>query len=142
MELSVKATESSMRIRVAPEEITVRYLGLRDSPLATWFNLFLAAAASMFVGWFLGNEVWGWGLMGVFLLTLWQSLLPMRFEIGPHGITRVIFGRRTRIPWTQILSFQVYRNGVLLLPDAVVTPLSPLRGVFLPWGLERERVLA
>ena len=130
-----------MRIRVAPEEVAIRYLGLRDRPLATWLNLFLAAAASMFVGMFLGNELWGWGMMGVLLLTLWQSLIPMRFEIGPHGVTHVVLGRRTKIPWTQILNYRVYGHGVLLLPDAVVTPLSPLRGLFLPWGSHQERVL-
>ena len=131
-----------MRIRVAPEDVTVRYLGLRDRPLATWFNLFLAAGASMLAGWFLGHDVWGWGMMGVLVLTLWPSLLPQRFEIGPHGISRFVLGRRTRISWTQILNYRVYRHGVLLLPDAVVTPLSPLRGLFLPWGSQRERVLA
>ena len=142
MEAALKAHESPVRIRVAPEEVTIRYLGLRDRPLATWFNLFLAAAASIFAGTFLGNELWGWGLMGLFLLTLWPTLLPLRFEMGPHGITRFVLGRKTRIPWTSILNYRVYRQGVLLLPDAVVTPLSPLRGLFLPWGSQREKVLA
>jgi hypothetical protein len=30
----------------------------------------------------------------------------------------------------------------MLLPDAVVVPLSPLRGLYLPWGLQKDRVLA
>ena len=46
-----------------------------------------------------------------------------------------------RILWTAILNYQVFSRGVLLLPDAVATPLSPLRGLFLPWGSQKERVL-
>lgn len=142
METSLKATQSPLRIRAAPEEVTVRYFGLRDRPLESWFNLFLAVAASALVGTFLRNELWGWSLLLVLLVTLWRTWIPVRYELGPHGITRGMLGRRTRILWTQILNYQVYPGGVLLLPDAVATSLSPLRGMFLPWGSQRERVLA
>ena len=142
MEASVKTIHSPLRIRVAPEEVTVRYWGLRDDPLGTWLRVILGAGASAAVGKFLGNEAWGWGTLALILITLWRSMIPLRFEISPHGITQIVLGRRTRILWTSILNYQVHSRGVLLLPDAAVTPLSPLRGLFLPWGSHKERVLA
>ncbi|MBC7854780.1 MAG: hypothetical protein IAF94_15215 [Pirellulaceae bacterium] len=142
MEASIKAAHSPLRIRVAPEEVTVRFWGLRDEPLGTWLRVILGAGASAGVGTFLENEWWGWGTLALVLITLWRNLIPLRFEISPHGITQIVLGRRTRILWTSILNYQVYSRGVLLLPDAAVTPLSPLRGLFLSWGSQKERVLA
>jgi len=141
MEPSVKSA-SPLRIRVAPEEVTVRFWGLRDQPLGTWFCIILGAAVSLAVGSFLGNEWYGWGMLVLVLITLWRTWIPLRFEIGPPGITQIVLGRRTRILWTSILNYRLYSRGVLLLPDAAVTPLSPLRGLFLPWGSQRERVVA
>jgi hypothetical protein len=142
MEPSVKSTPSPLRIRVAPEEVTVRFWGLRDEPLGTWLRMILGAAVSLGVGSFLGSEWYGWGMLVLVLITLWRTWIPLRFEIGPQGITQVVLARRTRILWTSILNYRIYSRGVLLLPDAAVTPLSPLRGLFLPWGSQRERVVA
>jgi hypothetical protein len=142
MEASVKIVQSPLRIRVAPEETMVRFWGLRDEPLGTWLRVILGALASAAVGRFLGSEWWGWGTLALVLVTLWRSLIPLRFEIGPHGITQTALGRRTRILWTSILNYQVLSRGVLLLPDAAVTPLSPLRGLYLPWRSQKEPVLA
>ena len=75
-------------------------------------------------------------------ITLWRTWLPVRYQIGGGGIVQVALGRRRRIPWTAILRYEVRPGGVLLLPDAIVTPLSPLRGLYLPWGGQREAVLA
>lgn len=141
MEPSVKSA-TPLRIRVAPEEATVRFWGLRDEPLATWLRIILGAAASGAVGSFLGSEWYGWGMLVVVLLTLWRTWIPLRFEIGPPGITQVVLRRRTRIPWTSILNYRICSRGVLLLPDAAVAPLSPLRGLYLPWGSQREQVIA
>ncbi len=142
MYAAVKPAPPPLRIRVAPEETTVRFWGLRDEPLGTWLRVIVGAIAAAVVGRFLENEWWGWGMFVLVLITLWRSLIPLRFEIGPHGVTQIVLGRRTRILWTSILNYQVYSRGVLLLPDAAVTPLSPLRGLFLPWVSQREAVLA
>lgn len=142
MDTSAKPINQPLRIRVAPEEVTVHYWGLRDNPLGTWLRIVIGIGAAAVVGKFLGNEWWGWGALTLALITLWRNLLPLRFEMGPPGIVQVVLGRRTRILWTSILNYQVYSSGVLLLPDAVVVPLSPLRGIFIPWGLQKERILA
>ena len=55
----------------------------------------------------------------------------------------MVFGRwKRRIPWSAIRTFEVRSDGALLVPDSVVTPLSPLRGLYLHWGDQREAVLA
>jgi hypothetical protein len=79
---------------------------------------------------------------GLLALTLWRTLLPVTFEIGVSGVTQVVVGRRRRISWPAIRGYEVRGNGVVLVPDAEITPLSPLRGLYIPWLDQRDRVLA
>jgi hypothetical protein len=92
--------------------------------------------------WASGSIAMGCLVGGTLLVTSWRSWLPVAFEIGPSGVTQIVGWRKRRIPWTAILQYQVCLHGVLLLPDAVVTRLSPLRGIYLPWGRQRQEVLA
>jgi hypothetical protein len=132
---------SPLRIRVAPEEVTLSSWGLRDLGWYGWANLLLAAVVACAVGWLTGWPLAGWGVLALLLLSLWRFWLPIRFELGPHGITQTVLSRTTIIPWTAIRSYEVRRKGVLLFADAVLTPLSPLRALYLPWAGDREQVL-
>jgi hypothetical protein len=78
------------------------------------------------------------------LVTLWRTWLPVSYELGVSGITQRVLGRQRRIAWPAIRGYQVGANGVLLVPDAQITPLAPLRGLYLPWldRRDREKVLA
>ena len=135
--------ESGLRIRVAPEEVTLDNWPLRQQPITSLAALALATAASCLVGWAATHWAVGAIAATALAITLWRTWLPVRYEIGGGGVTQVLFGRwRRRIPWTAIVQFQVLTDGVLLLPDAAVTPLSPLRGLYLPWGRQRDAVLA
>lgn len=133
---------SPLRIRVAPEEVTLQVWGLRDWGWYGWLNLAIAGAASSGVAWLTGTPVAGWGVFFVLVLTLWRFWLPMRFELGPQGIKQTVLSRSARIAWTSILNYEIKPRGVILHADAVLTPLSPLRGLYLPWGRQREQVLA
>ena len=83
------------------------------------------------------------GAVAVFLLLLlWRTWLPVRYELSGSGITQSIFGWRRRVPWISIQSHEIRRDGVLLVPDAALTPLSPLRGLYLHWGRHQSAVLA
>jgi hypothetical protein len=137
-----RPTPAPLRIRVAPEELTLATWGLRDLGWYGWVNLLIAGGVSYGVGWITGWPLAGWGTLLVLLATLWRYWLPVQYELGPQGITQAVLGRRTRIPWTAILNYDVRTRGVLLYADAILTPLSPLRGLYLPWGREREAVLA
>jgi hypothetical protein len=80
--------------------------------------------------------------MGLLLATSWRLWLAVTYEVGVSGVTQCCLGRRRRIGWAAIRSYQVRGEGVLLVPDIQVTPLSPLRGLYLPWLDQREKVLA
>ena len=84
----------------------------------------------------------GAGVLVVLLIALWRFWLPIRYELGSQGVTQTVLGRETRIPWTSIVNYQVRTRGIVLFSDAVLTPLSSLRGLYLPWGRQREPVLA
>ena len=137
-----RPTTTSLRIRVAPEDLVWQIWGLRDLGWFGWLNLLLAAVVGYGVGWLTGWPAAGAGVFVVLLLTLWRFWLPMRVELTSQGISQTVLGRTRRIPWTAVRNYQVRTRGVLLFPDLVLTPLSPLRGLYLPWGLHKEQVLS
>ena len=130
-----------MRIRVAPQEFTLSVWGLRDLGWYGWLNLLLAGAVSYAVAWATGNSWLGWVVLAVLFATLWRFWLPIRFELGPQGVSQTVLGRTIRIPWTGVLNYEIRSRGVMLYADHVLTPLSALRGLYLPYGGQREAVL-
>jgi hypothetical protein len=122
--------------------VVVRHWALRDRGWSAWIPLVGAVVLGLLSRWVSGNIVVGLVAAGAVLIAGWRSWIPLTFEIGPSGVTQIVLGRKRRIPWTSILNYQVCLRGVLLLPDAVVTRLSPLRGLYLPWGRQRQEVLA
>jgi hypothetical protein len=143
MPSSVRPTrDSSLRIRIAPEEVTLRDWPLVDRPVGSLAAIGLAAGLSWLAGWAADSALLGCGLGAVLALTLWKTWLPARYELGGSGITQSVLGWRRRIPWLAIRRYEVRPRGVLLLPDAAVTPLSPLRGLYLHCGAQLSPVLA
>ncbi|HEX5102729.1 MAG TPA: hypothetical protein VFV87_02900 [Pirellulaceae bacterium] len=135
--------ESGLRIRIAPEEVSFTDWPLRQRPGGSLLALALAGGVSWLVGWAAGRWEVGAIAAAALAFTLWQIWLPVRYEIDGRGIAQLYFGRwRRRIPWSAIRQYEVRSDGVLLVPDAAVTPLSPLRGLYLHWGAHREEVLA
>ena len=133
----------ALRIRVAPEPVSLIDWPLRQRPASSLAVLALAGSASWLVGW--APMRWEAGAIATAALaiTLWRTWLPVRFELNSSGITQVILDRfKRRISWSAIGAYDVRTDGVLLVPDPVVTPLSPLRGLYLHWGDQREAVLA
>lgn len=133
--------DPSMRIRVAPEEIAFWHWPLRDRGLGAWLALAVPFVVGGFAAW-MSSPAMGWLTFGALLLVSWRNWLPVWFEVGPSGVTQQVFWRRRRIPWIGILHYHVGLHGVLLFPDAVLTRLSPLRGLYLHWGKNRQAVLA
>jgi hypothetical protein len=134
---------AGLRIRVAPEPVSLVDWPLRQRPASSLAMLALAGGASWLVGW--ASMHWESGAIAAAALaiTLWRTWLPTRFELSGSGITQVILGRfKRRIPWSAIGAYDVRSDGVLLIPDLVVTPLSSLRGLYLHWGDQRDAVLA
>ena len=102
----------------------------------------IAAAASYGIGWLTGWPAAGAVVLAVLVLSLWRFWLPIRYELGSQGIAQTVLGRTIRVPWTAILNYRVRTGGVMLYSDAVLTPLAPLRALYLPWGRQKEQVLS
>ena len=135
--------DSGLRIRVAPEEVSLVDWPLAQRPVSSLIALALAGGVSWLVGW--ATMRWELGAIAAAALavTLWRTWLPVRLDLNSGGVSQVVFGRwKRRIPWSAIRAFEVRSDGVLLVPDADITPLSPLRGLYLRWGDQREAVLA
>jgi len=132
-----------LRIRVAPEEVSLTDWPLRQRPLGSLLALAAAGGLSWLVGWAATRWEVGAVVAAALAVTLWRTWLPVRFEINSGGIAQVLFGRwKRRIPWSAIQAYDIRSDGVLLVPDVVITPLSPLRGLYLHWGDQRDAVLA
>jgi len=78
----------------------------------------------------------------VLAIALWRFFLPVWFELNSEGVSQFVFGRRRRVPWRGIRRYEVCASGVLLLPHADPCPLDACRGLYLPWGENRQEVLA
>lgn len=81
-------------------------------------------------------------LVACWSIALCSIWLPVKYEIGPQGITQYSLGRQRRIPWSAIGRIQRRRDGVLLLRDYQPQPLDSLRGLYLPFGQQKPDVLA
>jgi hypothetical protein len=134
--------DPALRIRVAPEEVTIAHWPLVQQPIASLLALVLAGAASWVAGRAAGQ--WGVGLLvaGALAAATWQTWLPAHYHFSGNGVTRIVLGRRKVIPWSAIRHYTGRADRILLLPDAAVTPLSPLRGLSLRTGHQHEQVLA
>jgi hypothetical protein len=136
---SVQPREPAQRVRVAPEEVTLQVWPLWQQPFSSLLALALAAGASWLLAWSSDRPWWGVLAAAGLLVTLWRMWLPVSYELGVSGITQRAIGRQRRIAWPAIRGYQVRGEGVLLVPDAQIAPLSPLRGLYLPWPNQRER---
>jgi hypothetical protein len=68
----------------------------------------------------------------LFLLgTLWRILAPVHFELNHHGIVCRSLNRNRFIAWSDIRSYQIRRNGILLLPRTDHFVLEAFRGFYL-----------
>jgi hypothetical protein len=94
----------------------------------------------------LGGTLTGSFAMAALTLTIaltasWRLWIPVTFELSSQGIRRSVLGISRRIAWTQIGRSEPLLRGVLLLADAELTPLSTLRGLYIPCTREREELL-
>jgi hypothetical protein len=134
--------ESGLRIRVAPEELSLIDWPLVQQPLSSAVALFLAGGASGLAGWAARSWIVTAFVAVLMCVALVRTLLPIRYTLGGGGIVQSLWRWRRRIPWTAIRDWELHADGVLLLPEAVQSPLRPLRGVYLHWGQYKAAVLA
>lgn len=143
MPSSIRPTrDSSLRIRIAPEELTLRDWPLVDRPVGSWSALALAIGLSCLAGWAASSVALGMAVGLLLAITLWKTWLPLRYQLGGSGIAQQFLFWRRRIPWTAIRRHELRTGGVLLVPDHELTTLAPLRGLYLHWGSRKAEVLS
>lgn len=135
-------SDVSLRIRVAPEEVAYRHWPIRQTGWSGWTTMAIVAVTTLLAAWASESVAMTALTYASLMLVTRQTWLPTWVEVGPSGVTQTVLGRRRRIPWTAIRQYEVCLHGVLLLPDEVRTPFSPLRGFYLHWAGHRSEVLA
>jgi hypothetical protein len=130
------------RTRTAPEEVTIEDWRFRARPVASLLAIALAAGLAWLAGWAAVNWAIGALVAVVLAVTLWRTWLPVRYELSGSGILQSVLGWRRRIPWAAVQQVELRSDGVLFSPDPIVAPLTPLRGLYLHWGEQREAVVA
>ncbi|MCL2005777.1 MAG: hypothetical protein FWG73_06395 [Planctomycetaceae bacterium] len=82
--------------------------------------------------WNYGN---GWAVLICLLLpilSIGYAFLPVRLEVNSNGIVRTSLGRTWLIRWSDIRTYQIQHNGLLLLTQQERFVLDPLCAYFLP----------
>ena len=64
--------------------------------------------------------------------SVWRLFVPMQFELSVEGITQWIFGYRRTIPWSDIRSYVIQKEGILILSHRTRYPLDAMQGIFIP----------
>jgi hypothetical protein len=73
--------------------------------------------------------------------TLWQLLLPVRYEADSLGIRRNALGRSRLIPWHAVRAFQLRPTGVVLYQRVEPTTIDLLRSAFIPYPADEDELL-
>lgn len=99
-------------------------------------------AVGLFVYWQTGRLHLAIGAALAIAVTTWRFFVPVTFELNAEGVHQWVFGRHRRIPWSEIRQHQIFSSGVLLLPYEHGSPIEVMQGLFLPWGMRRDEILA
>lgn len=99
-------------------------------------------AAGSLVYWQTDRVYLAIGAALVLAVSAWRFFVPVTFELNAEGVHQWILGRHRRIPWSEIRDHQIFSSGVLLLPYEQASPIDVMHGLFLPWGLRRDEILA
>ncbi len=78
----------------------------------------------------------------VLALADWRNLLPATYLLDASGIEQHVLFLRRRVAWAAVARCEVWPEGVRLLRSAAGHPLDGLRSIFIPWGDDREAILA
>lgn len=125
-----------------PPLVRWRSWPLRDNFLVGALGAAGLAAAAVFVYWQTGRVYLAIGAALVLAVSAWRFFLPVTFELNAEGVHQWVLGRHRRIGWNEIHRHQMFSSGVLLLPNEEGAPIDVLHGLFLPWRLRRDEILA
>jgi hypothetical protein len=143
MPSSIRSTpEITLRPRPIPEEVVLWNWPLRDEPLAASLLLTLAAGAGWLTIWATASPWLGAIIVSLLAITLWRTILPVRFELGSQGIVQTVLGWQRRTSWLQIARFELLPHGVIFCFQSEASPLATLTALYMRWRDQRDQVLA
>ena len=131
-----------VRLRAAPEDVTIDDWALRDRPLASAVAVMLAAGASWLAAQTTGSSAMGTIVAAALAVILWRTWLPVRYRLNGSGITQSVLRWRRRTPWSAVAGYRAGETGAFIHGGAERGPIGALQGFLLPWGKHREQVLA
>jgi hypothetical protein len=67
--------------------------------------------------------------------------VPVRFDLGPEGVTETVLGRRRRIAWRKVAEFALKRRGVMLYPFPEERRRFAPRSMYIRGGRQRDRLV-
>lgn len=137
------STAASRRQReaAAPRELLLVNWPLRDRAPVSWLAVAAAVAVAVTISSVASSPASGLAAFAALLLAMWRLWLPVRFEIGPQGVTESVLSRRRRIPWRKIGGFQTRRGGVALFPRPNELRAVAPRSLFIHGGRELDRLV-
>lgn len=97
----------------------------------------------MIAGGFIWLGLWGI-LLGILvaMLTLHSYFLPTEYSIDSEGISVSYFGQHRKYMWPRFKSYYKDNNGILLSPFPTPTRLENFRGLYVRYGMHRDKVTA
>lgn len=115
---------------------------LADAPLPTAVILALALAGSIAAGIAASSVLFGLASLTALAVALRRLWIPAEFHLAELGVTQTMLGRRWRIPWRAWTGYQIRERGVLLMPDDDRSRIGGLKGLYIPWGEQKEELVA
>ncbi|MDP6555682.1 MAG: hypothetical protein QGF59_01645 [Pirellulaceae bacterium] len=138
---SASTAQATTRLRV-PETVRIVQWPLRDEGPQVWLAGLGIAGVGVAAGVVSGNSIMGAVCFTTLMSSCWRLWFPVTFELGTKGIIQSALVFRWRTPWQCFPRYETRHRGVWLLSDTEPSPLSTLRGIYVPWSDQQDQVLA
>jgi hypothetical protein len=112
--------------------IQYRIWSLWERKIPSLILLTLTAGLSLAVYYLTGKPHLAVAACVLLLGSVWRLFVPMQFELSVEGITRWTLGHRRTILWSDIRSYVIQKEGILILSHRTRYPLDAMRGIFIP----------
>ena len=68
--------------------------------------------------------------------------VPVEIRFCQLGVIQTALRRSWRIPWISLAGYEKRQAGILLLPDDDDSVLGRLKCLYIPWGQNKDELLA
>ena len=114
---------------------------VREPGTASWI-LVASVGMSLLAAQATHSLSFGFACLLALWIAAWRCWLPIRYELGPAGVTQRVFRSQLFYPWSQFVRYEISGGLILLIRDADPNPLAAFRAVHLCGGEKHEAALA